>query len=211
MFDVFANGIRVLHNYDIFSAAGGKQYRAVVPEFGAIADGNGTLALKFSNGTASNPKVSGIEVRQSIVLAVPSRSGGDGFSGGAFYPPVASLVSKKVDSSKVIMPAPDAVYQTELFGDFIYTKGGLTPGQTYLIRLHESENYWTASGQRKFNVSANGETKLVDYDIIGTTGGQNIAVAPEFYATADKNGQIELQFTTGSANLPKVDGVEIFR
>uniref|UniRef100_UPI003BEEF18F malectin domain-containing carbohydrate-binding protein n=1 Tax=Burkholderia arboris TaxID=488730 RepID=UPI003BEEF18F len=64
---------------------------------------------------------------------------------------------------------------------------------------------------RKFNVLANGQKVLNDYDIFSAAGGKNIAVVPEFYVAADKSGQIELQFTVGSANLPKVDGVEILR
>ena len=44
-------------------------------------------------------------------------------------------------------PAPAEVYQSERYGKFSYAIPGLTPGKTYLVRLHFCENYCTAPGQ----------------------------------------------------------------
>ena len=58
-----------------------------------------------------------------------------------------------IDTTKAINPAPAAVYDTGRIGNFTYTLGGFVPGSTALVRLHFAETYWTASGQRVFNVS----------------------------------------------------------
>jgi hypothetical protein len=126
------------------------------------------------------------------------------YSGGSIF-----STTNSIDTSAVGAPAPQAVYQTQRYGDFTYTVGGLTVGQTYLVRLDESEDYWTAAGDREFNVVANGTQVLTNYDIFAAAGGEFKAVVPEFYVTANSSGQIILQFETGAANLPTVDGIEI--
>ena len=49
-------------------------------------------------------------------------------------------------------PAPQAVYQSNRYGNFTYTIPGLTAGGSYTVRLHFAESYWTAAGKRTFNV-----------------------------------------------------------
>ena len=63
------------------------------------------------------------------------------------------------------IPAPTAVYQTCRTGTSTYTIPGMTPGTNYTVRLHFSENFWTASGTRTFNVKINGTTVLPAFDI----------------------------------------------
>ena len=54
-------------------------------------------------------------------------------------------------------PAPQAVYQDVRWApSFTYTIVNLTPGSSYLVRLHFCELSFTASGQRVFNVAVNG-------------------------------------------------------
>ena len=101
------------------------------------------------------------------------------------------------------------MYQNERYGTFTYTIGGLTANDGYLVRLHESENYWTGTGQRQFNVVANGTQVLTNFDIYASAGGQYKALVVEFYVNADSNGKISLQFQSGAADQPKVDGIEI--
>src|SRR5205814_1203509 len=68
------------------------------------------------------------------------------FSGGM----QAAPVSASIDTSGVLSPAPQAVYQTERYGNFTYTFTNLTPGWSYKVRLHFAETYWSAVGQRRF-------------------------------------------------------------
>jgi hypothetical protein len=102
------------------------------------------------------------------------------------------------------------IYQTYRYGGgFTYTIPGLTVGGNYTIRLHFAETYWTAAGKRLFNVAINGATVLSNFDIFATGGGANIAVVKDFLATANANGAIVIAFSTGAADLPKVNGIEV--
>jgi hypothetical protein len=105
-------------------------------------------------------------------------------------------------------PAPQAVYQSERYGNFTYTLPGLHAGGPYTVRLHEAEIYWTSSGQRTFNVSLNGQQVLNNFDIYAAAGGANKAVVEQFTTTADANGQITIQFTSVKDNA-KVAGIEV--
>ena len=51
----------LLNNYDIFAVAGA-QYKAVVWEVSASANGNGQIVVAFTKGHYDNPKVDGIKI-----------------------------------------------------------------------------------------------------------------------------------------------------
>ena len=126
-----------------------------------------------------------------------------GFSGGT----QAGAATAAIDTSGLEDPAPQAVYQTERYGNFTYVFSGLTSGLNYLVRLHFAETYWTSVGQRRFNVRINGQQVLTNFDIIAVTGAPNKATIQEFTSSA-VNGQIIIQFTTVTDNA-KCDGIEI--
>ncbi len=125
------------------------------------------------------------------------------YNGGSTYSTTSSI-----DTSGVSNPAPQAVYQTERYGDFSYNLSGLTPGRAYTVRLHFAEIYWTSSGQRLFNVAINGQQVLTSFDIYATAGAANKAVVEQYNATADASGQIAVQFTSVNDNA-KVNGIEV--
>jgi beta-glucosidase len=113
-----------------------------------------------------------------------------------------------INTTKVSNPAPAAVYQTGRIGNFTYTLGGFVPGANATVRLHFAETYWTASGQRTFNLSINGTQLLSNFDIFSAAGGQNIANIQQFTAPANSSGQYVIQFTT-VINNSLVNGIEI--
>lgn len=125
------------------------------------------------------------------------------FTGGTTAPYNATI-----DTSGVSNPAPQAVYQSERYGNFTYTIPQLTAGATYTVRLHFAELYWSSAGKRVFNVSINGSQVLTNFDIYATAGAQNKAVVKSYTATASSNGQISLQFSTVTDNAT-VDGIEV--
>jgi hypothetical protein len=103
-----------------------------------------------------------------------------------------------------------AVYQTERWGaSFSYTFPSLTSGASYSVRLHFAEIYWTAVGQRTFNVAINSTQVLTNFDIISAAGGANKANVQQFTTTANSSGQVVVSFTSGTADAPKVSGIEI--
>ncbi len=126
-----------------------------------------------------------------------------GFSGG-----LTAHSSKTIDTSKVSNPSPQAVYQTNRFGNFSYTIPGLTVGASYTVRLHFAETYWATAGKRVFNVNINGVPVLSNFDILATAGGADIAVVKPFTATASTSGTITIQFITVKDNA-QVNGIEV--
>jgi len=126
------------------------------------------------------------------------------FSGGT-----ATSTSASVNTSKIPNPAPEAVYQTNRYGPMTYTIPGFTPGGKYIVDLHFAETYWTAPGQRQFNVLINGNQVLTNYDIFASAGGEFIATVQSFAVTADSTGTITIQFVVGAADNPQINGIEV--
>jgi len=98
------------------------------------------------------------------------------------------------------------VYQSERYGDFTYQFA--VPNGSYNVTLKFSENYWTSPGQRVFNVAINGTQVLQNFDIIAAAGAPFTAIDKEFNATAS-GGTLSIQFTSGSADLPKISAIQI--
>jgi hypothetical protein len=133
---------------------------------------------------------------------------------------ITTVTDAFIDTSAVDHPAPMEVYQTDRRGKdstdyFIYNIRNLTTGGRYLLRLHFAETDWDSPGQRQFNISAFdavGRQDVIDYDIVVEAGGRLIAVVKELEMTANPpgfNGQLVLRFDPGSADVPKVNGIEI--
>jgi beta-glucanase (GH16 family) len=120
---------------------------------------------------------------------------------------IGAVSTAMIDTSGLEAPAPQAVYQAERYGNFTYTFTGLTAGTTYQVRLHSAETYWTAVGQRRFNVAINGTQVLTNFDIIAAAGAPNKAVISEFNTVAS-GGQIVIQYTTVTDNA-RASGIEI--
>jgi hypothetical protein len=125
------------------------------------------------------------------------------FTGGA-----TAATANAINTSGVTNPAPQAVYQSNRYGNFSYAVPGLTAGANYTVRLHFAETYWTAAGQRAFNVTINGKQVLTNFDILATAGAEYKAVVEQFTIAADSTGKITLQFTTVKDNA-QVNGIEI--
>lgn len=125
------------------------------------------------------------------------------FTGGT-----TAATSNTINTSGVNNPAPQAVYQSERYGNFSYTFPGLQANASYTVRLHFAEFYWSNTGQRVFNVSINGSQVLSNFDIIAAAGGANKAIVEQFNATANGSGQITIQFSTVVDNA-KSSGIEI--
>ena len=119
-----------------------------------------------------------------------------------------SSTTAAISTTGVTSPAPQAVYQTERYGNFTYTLPSLTPGASYTLRLHFAEIYWTSAGQRVFNVSVNGSPALTNFDIFAAAGGKNKAVVETVPVTADSSGKVTVVFTTVKDNA-KLSGLEL--
>ncbi|HEY0756800.1 MAG TPA: malectin domain-containing carbohydrate-binding protein [Ktedonobacteraceae bacterium] len=216
VFNVSLNGSQALSNFDIVAASGAKD-KAVVKQLSATADSNGQISLQFSS-VVDYAKVDGIEI---ITSGGGGGGGGSGeldlnCGGGAsgnyaadanFSGGIAASTTNSIATSGISNAAPQAVYQTERYGNFTYTITGLTASANYAITLQFAEFYWTAVGQRVFNVSLNGTQVLTNFDIFANVGG-NKALSKSFNTTASSSGGITIQFTNVVDNA-KCSGLQI--
>jgi hypothetical protein len=120
-------------------------------------------------------------------------------------------VTDAIDTTGVTNPAPQAVYQTERWGDSTYTFNALVPAASYNVRVHWAEisPSVTGIGDRRFHLTINGTQVLTNFDIYAAAGAKFKAVTREFAVSATGSGQITLQFSQGAQNEAKVGGIEI--
>lgn len=124
-----------------------------------------------------------------------------GYSGGTTgY--VASTVSGVCASAQPI-------YRREHFstgsGGFFYQFD--VPAGIYETTLLEAETYWSAAGQRVFNVFIQGHQVVTNLDILAQAGGQNLPLMLVF-TNAVTNSQLQIQFTPVVDNA-RISGVQV--
>ncbi|MGI4790087.1 MAG: carbohydrate-binding protein, partial [Janthinobacterium lividum] len=120
-----------------------------------------------------------------------------------------SSTGSTITTAGVANAAPAAVYQTARYGgDVIYTVPNLPVGASYHVRLHFAETYWTAAGQREFNIIINGVQALTNFDIFADAGATNKADVKDFNTTVNSSGQIVLQLHATVDNA-QIAGLEI--
>jgi Malectin domain len=216
LFNVAINGTSVLSNFDIFATAGAA-FKAVIKEFITTADGSGNISIAYNYGSVNNPLANGIEVIP-IANGVSINAGGP--AAGNFVADTdvagghADTFTGSIDTSAVANPAPLAVYLSKRTGNgvgqgFIYTIPNLTVGHAYTIRLHFVESAITSSGQRVFDVIANGQTILHNYDIFAAAGAAFKANVQQFKVTPDATGKIVLNYSNGTVGNPLASGIEV--
>jgi hypothetical protein len=176
------------------------------------ADGSSATSAQAS---ATTQAAGGSSEVVAIACGGPAESnsgGGDysfvadeDFSGGGDNSPVTATINLTEPGANA---APMGVYQHGRAGVVTYTIPGLTAGSTYTVLLHFAETYFSAAGNREFNVAINGTTVLTNLDIYGTVG-KDAALLETFNTTANSSGQIVITFTLGAANQPVVMGIEI--
>jgi beta-glucanase (GH16 family) len=122
----------------------------------------------------------------------------------------AAATTNIIDTSGLTNPAPQVVYQSERYGNMTYTLPGLAVGVSHRVRLHFAETYWSAAGQRRFNVSINGVGVLNNFDVLAAAGAKHRAVIREFNILPNGSGQIIIQLSSLVDNAT-LAGVEIVR
>ena len=221
VFNVAVNGTSFLKNFDVYATAGA-QNKAVVEQTTATADALGQITVSFTQSSADNPDMAGLEVlgtgsvgrtpqdvvainTGSTVVSSPFVADTD-YSGGSTFSSSATIQTGNTST-----PAPAAAYQSCRYGSFTYTVPNLTAGKSYAVRLHFAELTFSGSGQRAFNVSLNGTAVLSNFDIYATSGASDRAITQQFNAIANSSGQIVIAFTPGSADNPEINGIEVLQ
>jgi fibronectin type 3 domain-containing protein len=177
-------------------------------------DAEGTSAASSQQSATTQAVTSGTEI-VAIAAGGPAESNSSGgdvsfvadedFSGGGDNAATSATINL---TQPGVNAAPMAVYQHGRSGAFTYTIPGLTAGAQYTVLLHFAETYFTAAGDREFNVAINGTSVLTNLDIYATVGA-NAALLETFTATANSSGDIVIAFTLGAANQPLLMGIEV--
>jgi len=223
-FNVSINSEPVLTNFDIFATAGAAQ-TAVAEEFYTTANENGIIEIQTLPGTTTvadlNPTINAIEIIPATgsnpVGATPGTTTDLAINSGG--PAVGNLVADEDFNGGDIATttntitlnansAPEAVYQDQRYVPFTYILTDLVADAPYTVKMHFAETYWTGPGERIFNVVLNGTSVLTNLDVFKVTGGENIAYDPQFTTSADKFGQILVQFIYGGEDQPFINGIE---
>jgi hypothetical protein len=137
----------------------------------------------------------------------------DGYVGDPGYLfGVPAFVSENIVVD-VPMAAPQDIYKTARWGAVSYPFQ-LRPatGQKYTVRLHFAELTETGVGKRIFDVSINGQTILIDFDIFKEAGGRYRALVKQFTEVVpDASGRITIGIDRGKAGIPQINGIEIVK
>ncbi|MFZ3200919.1 MAG: malectin domain-containing carbohydrate-binding protein [Candidatus Acidiferrales bacterium] len=193
--DVFAT------TYSDTNAAPATTYYYLVEAVAVTTDSAQSNQATVTTGAA----ISSIEIDSGSTTAVSPFVADEYYSA---FNDATTDHANTINTSNVTNPAPAAVYQSGRDGVFSYTIPGFVAGSSHVVRLHFCETYWTAIGQRVFNVSINGTPVLTNFDIFKTAGGQNIANIQQFTENANANGQFVIQFTS-VVNNSLINGIEI--
>jgi endo-1,4-beta-xylanase len=181
---------RASDNPLLFDGGGNKKaaYTSVLNALNAASPGTNTISIN-AGGSASG-----------------SFAADNSFSGGSTFSTTNTINTSQISGA---VP-PQSVFQTERFGEFTYTISGLVAGKAATVTLFFEESFWTAAGQRKFNVVINGATVLTQFDIFAAAGGANRAIARTFNTTASASGQVVIQFAKGGGpDNPKICGITV--
>ncbi|HEU5430607.1 MAG TPA: malectin domain-containing carbohydrate-binding protein, partial [Thermomicrobiales bacterium] len=134
------------------------------------------------------------------------------YQGGTFQRVVGNLDIAGTDNDRIYMTQRIGVDRGSP-GAFIYDIPVPKDGR-YLVRLYFAELIWGASpdhpdgaGERIFNVSAEGETKLSDYDIFSEVGPLTAAVKQ--FTVDVHDGSLTLRFW-GTKDQPVVSAIEVY-
>jgi hypothetical protein len=96
------------------------------------------------------------------------------------------------------------IYRTERYGLTGYAFA--VANGTYSVRLHFSENFYTAAGRRVLSVTVEG-TPINNIDVFAEAGGDHIALIKTANITVSDN-QVDLSFAA-SVGETMIDGIEI--
>ena len=115
-----------------------------------------------------------------------------------------------VESMPVSIAGTDspALYNGQRYGNPSFDYQFTVPNGPYTVTLKFAELYVNGPGMRQFGIAINGTAVETNFDIYAAAGGMNTAIDKSYPVTVT-GGMIQLSFTTGSIQFPKVDAIEI--
>jgi hypothetical protein len=101
-----------------------------------------------------------------------------------------------------------ALYNGQRYGNPSFSYQFSVPNGTYTVTLKFAEQYVTGPAMREFDIAINGTAVETNFDIYAAAGAMNTAV-DESFPVVVSSGAIQLAFTPGTIQSPKVDAIEI--
>ncbi|QRR01998.1 malectin domain-containing carbohydrate-binding protein [Dyadobacter sandarakinus] len=184
------------------------QYSGIIT---AIGSQPGSLATFCVNVEVSD---------EETVNAIRINSGGQTFNASGNRTFTADQYYGGIDrtgtpfTGDILNTTDDALYRTERSSEAFSYNIPVRNGAMNVV-LHFAEIWYGApdraaggKGKRMFNVDIEGTRKLTDYDIYDEAGG---ALKPiqEIFPVTVTDGILNINFTTGKANLPKISAIEV--
>jgi len=131
------------------------------------------------------------------------------FNTGESFPNGAPDPTLEIDNTDL-----DAIYRSHRFErpeeppNMTYALP-VDPG-FYSVRLHFADIFWGQEGRRRFSVDLENEAVLVNYDIVGATGGRNIADVRQFVTEiVDGDLTLDIEFIHGPVDNPLICAIEV--
>ncbi len=205
VFQVAANGRRILSDFDIISDAGGAEIadERVFKDISPASDG--LLHLRFMS-VRSHATVSAIEVEpawphklNSLRMLAQETSYKD--SSGRLWKPDNYWTGGQIGSHPPVVEEIQnpILYARERYGHFSYAIPA-DEGE-YAVTLHFSENYWGrenpgggGAGSRIFDVLCNGVALLRNFDVYKEAGANRPIVKTFHRLKPTAQGKLELSF-----------------
>jgi hypothetical protein len=113
-----------------------------------------------------------------------------------------------IDLSALVDPPPMEVFRSHVWGPDTITVPTVAL-RPHKVRLYFADNYFSAPGERVFDVSINGTKVLDDFDIIAVAGARDKAVARDFEVDSSSVGEIIITLESGAADNPLLSGFEV--
>lgn len=220
IFDISANGRKLLDYFDILRDAGGARIADEKVFNDVTAGADGMLHLRFA-ARSSEAIVNGIEVLPSSPhrirpIRLTTRNVPYASPNGTLWQPDRYYSSGRTHPLLQSVEGTDdpGLYSSERFGNFSYTFP-VAQG-TYTAILHFNEAFHGPSnpggggvGSREFDVYFNGVALLREFDIFKEASGANRALRKEFHGLKP-NALGKLAFTFQPIrNYPCVNAIEI--
>lgn len=165
-----------------------------------------------ANGQVSQSRAIKVQIAAKLAVRAGGGAVGDFAADSFFIGGNSAGRNNKIDLNNQRDPAPEAVYQTERWGEFSYIFPNLKPGNKFKVRLHFAEIVFNNANARVFDVDINGVNRLRLYDPWKAAGGINKAKIEEWDdIVADADGKITVRFYKGAGAIdnPKVSGLEV--
>jgi Malectin domain len=223
VFDVKINGTSVLSNFDIFASAGGENIALdktfpvnvtgglVTIQFISVTDNALLCALQIVSTTTASPSPSptatvtptptptASSTAGTVTEAVNCAGQGYVSAEGVTYKGDYGYISGYTDTTTATVSntKDSTLYQSNRYGNFSYQF--VVANGAYDVTLKFAETYWTAAGDRIFNVLINGTQVLTNFDIFAAAGGENIAIDKTFPVSVT-GGEITIQFVSVTDN-----------